>query len=166
MKREIGIVSTAAVIANAAIHATGVRVRDLPITIAPSLRFILLTRGCGLGGGCPALARCRSLGGARPPLPRLRRLLTRREFLCRCHLFASPCGARRILQPDRARQSLGRSYELTFGLRAGSFPGLTAQRGWAARAAPQRVGKVRFWHLAKMADDAKRSASDPSGHSS
>jgi len=30
---EIGIVGTAAAIANAAYHATGVRVRDLPITI-------------------------------------------------------------------------------------------------------------------------------------
>ncbi|MGZ5862107.1 MAG: hypothetical protein ACXWKB_02310, partial [Methyloceanibacter sp.] len=30
---EIGIVGTAAAIANAAFHATGVRVRDLPITI-------------------------------------------------------------------------------------------------------------------------------------
>ncbi|MGZ9116976.1 MAG: hypothetical protein ACXW3V_08545, partial [Methylocystis sp.] len=30
---EIGIVGTAAAIANAVFHATGVRVRDLPITI-------------------------------------------------------------------------------------------------------------------------------------
>jgi xanthine dehydrogenase YagR molybdenum-binding subunit len=30
---EIGIVGTAAAIANAIFHATGVRVRDLPITI-------------------------------------------------------------------------------------------------------------------------------------
>jgi xanthine dehydrogenase YagR molybdenum-binding subunit len=30
---EIGIVGTAAAIANAVYHATGVRVRDLPITI-------------------------------------------------------------------------------------------------------------------------------------
>jgi xanthine dehydrogenase YagR molybdenum-binding subunit len=30
---EIGIVGTAAAVANAAYHATGVRVRDLPITI-------------------------------------------------------------------------------------------------------------------------------------
>ena len=34
---EIGIVGTAAAIANAAFHATGVRVRDLPITIDKSL---------------------------------------------------------------------------------------------------------------------------------
>jgi xanthine dehydrogenase YagR molybdenum-binding subunit len=34
---EIGIVGTAAAIANAAFHATGVRVRDLPITIGKIL---------------------------------------------------------------------------------------------------------------------------------
>ena len=33
MKREIGIVGVAAAVANAIYHATGKRVRDLPITI-------------------------------------------------------------------------------------------------------------------------------------
>jgi xanthine dehydrogenase YagR molybdenum-binding subunit len=35
---EIGIVGTAAAIANAVYHATGVRVRDLPITLEKLLR--------------------------------------------------------------------------------------------------------------------------------
>jgi xanthine dehydrogenase YagR molybdenum-binding subunit len=35
---ELGIVSTAAAIANAAHHATGIRVRDLPITLDKFLR--------------------------------------------------------------------------------------------------------------------------------
>ena len=35
---EIGIVGTAAAIANAVYHATGIRVRDLPITLAKLLR--------------------------------------------------------------------------------------------------------------------------------
>ncbi len=35
---EIGIVGTAAAIANAVYHATGIRVRDLPITLDKLLR--------------------------------------------------------------------------------------------------------------------------------
>ena len=35
---EIGIVGTAAAIANAVYHATGIRVRDLPITLDNLLR--------------------------------------------------------------------------------------------------------------------------------
>ena len=35
---EIGIVGTAAAIANAVYHATGVRVRDLPITLDKLMR--------------------------------------------------------------------------------------------------------------------------------
>ena len=35
---EIGIVGTAAAIANAAYHATGIRVRDLPLTLDKLLR--------------------------------------------------------------------------------------------------------------------------------
>jgi xanthine dehydrogenase YagR molybdenum-binding subunit len=35
---EIGIVGTAAAVANAVYHATGVRVRELPITIESVLR--------------------------------------------------------------------------------------------------------------------------------
>jgi xanthine dehydrogenase YagR molybdenum-binding subunit len=46
---EIGIVGTAAAIANAVFHATGVRVRDLPITIDKVLG--LRRRGEGLEGG-------------------------------------------------------------------------------------------------------------------
>ena len=34
---EIGVVGTAAAIANAIYHATGIRVRDLPITVATIL---------------------------------------------------------------------------------------------------------------------------------
>jgi xanthine dehydrogenase YagR molybdenum-binding subunit len=35
---EIGIVGTAAAIANAVYHATGIRIRDLPITLDKLLR--------------------------------------------------------------------------------------------------------------------------------
>jgi xanthine dehydrogenase YagR molybdenum-binding subunit len=35
---EVGIVGTAAAIANATYHATGIRVRDLPITVDKLLR--------------------------------------------------------------------------------------------------------------------------------
>jgi xanthine dehydrogenase YagR molybdenum-binding subunit len=38
---ELGIVGTAAAIANAVYHATGVRVRDLPITLDKVLRMTL-----------------------------------------------------------------------------------------------------------------------------
>ena len=37
---EIGIVGTAAAVANAVYHATGVRVRDLPITPAKLVRAL------------------------------------------------------------------------------------------------------------------------------
>ena len=42
---EIGIVGTAAAIANAVYHATGVRVRDLPITLDKLLAGPALTPG-------------------------------------------------------------------------------------------------------------------------
>ena len=43
---EIGIVGSAAAVVNAVYHATGIRVRDLPVTldeIITGMRFIVLT---------------------------------------------------------------------------------------------------------------------------